>query len=297
MRSKGKSLLIAGFGFTLAAVPAIAQEQPSSYPPACEASRVSKSDVERAHTVYLSGKQYLEESNYDKAISYFKDAYSIDCSVHGILPVIATAYERKGDKSEAIRALEEYVKRAPNASDHEVIERRIKNLKDQLPREQPSATAPGASAAPVPSGGATAGATLETASAAPPTTIGAPTEAPAAEHPSAEVHTVLPWVFVGLGGAAAIGGAVFYLVGFSEVSSAEGSCPTRQNCSKDVASQGNNGRSLETVGAIVGGVGLAAIAAGLVWHFSERVVPVAVASKAVPVLAPGYGGFALVSAF
>src|SRR5580700_4095320 len=122
LRSFRQPLLALAFVGTVVAVPALAQ-QPASYPPACDASKVSKADVDRAHTVYLSGKQYLDESNYDKAISYFNDAYSIDCSVHGILPINATAFERRGDRPEAVRALEEYVHRAPNAADREVIER------------------------------------------------------------------------------------------------------------------------------------------------------------------------------
>ena len=92
----------------------------AGYPAACDATKVSKGDVERAHTVFLSGKGFLDESNYDKAISYFKDAYSIDCSVHAILPIIATAYERKGDKASAVTALQEYLKRVPTAPDREV---------------------------------------------------------------------------------------------------------------------------------------------------------------------------------
>src|SRR5579863_1780593 len=125
MRPTRKPLLAFAFLASVIAGPALAQQGPS-YPPPCDASKVTKGDVDRAHTVFLSGKQFLEESNYDKAISYFKDAYTIDCSVHGILPIIAAAYERKGDKREAIRALDEYQKRAPAAPDHEVIERRIR---------------------------------------------------------------------------------------------------------------------------------------------------------------------------
>ena len=140
MRSTRKPLLFLLLVGMVVAVPALAQS-PSTYPAACDASKVSKTDVERAHTVFISGKGFLDEANYDKAISYFKDAYSIDCSVHGILPIIATAYERKGDKAEAIHALEEYLQRVPNAPDHEVIEHRIRNLKDQLAQEKPSATA------------------------------------------------------------------------------------------------------------------------------------------------------------
>src|ERR1700730_15689471 len=140
MRSTRNLLLVVALGGMVIAVPVLAQ-QPSDYPPPCDATKTTKSDIDRAHTVFLSGKQFLEESNYDKAISYFKDAYSIDCSRHAMLPIIATAYERKGDKSEAVRALEEYVRRAPGAPDHDVIERRIKNLKDQLARDQAASTA------------------------------------------------------------------------------------------------------------------------------------------------------------
>src|ERR1700689_292222 len=139
MRSFRKLLLVLALAGMAIAVPALAQQSSSAYPAACDASKVSKVDVERAHTVSLSGKGFLDESNYDKAISYFKDAYSIDCSVHGILPIIATAYERKGDKAEAIRALGEYILRVPNTSDREVIERRIRNLREQLAQERPTA--------------------------------------------------------------------------------------------------------------------------------------------------------------
>src|SRR5580658_8420739 len=148
MRSLRHSLLSVVSLVTIVAVPVLAQSSSTTYPPPCDASKVSKSDSDRAHTVYLSGKQYLDESNYDKAISYFNDAYSIDCSVHGILPIIATAFERRGDRAEAVRALEEYVHRAPNAGDREVIERRIRNLKDQIARDAPPP--PTAASAPPP---------------------------------------------------------------------------------------------------------------------------------------------------
>src|SRR5258708_40113431 len=132
MRVTCKPVVMVGFVGAVVAIPALAQQSSSDYPTPCEASKVSKGDVERAHTVFLSGKQFLEESNYDKAISYFKDAYSIDCSVHAMLPIIATAYERKGDKGEAVRELEEYLRRGPTAPDHDGIARGIKNLNDQL---------------------------------------------------------------------------------------------------------------------------------------------------------------------
>lgn len=286
-------VLAIGFSALVTALPAFAQESPSKYPPACDASQVTKSDVDRAHSVFLSGKQYLEESNYDKAISYFNDAYSIDCSIHAILPIIATAYERKGDKAEAIRALEEYQKRAPDSPDHEVIEHRIKNLKDQLAHEAPAApsAAPSASAGPSASVGSPPEAPAPPVASAPPVLATPPPPPP--ETTPAE-HTVGPWLLVGVGGAAVAAGIVLYAVGAGDISSAENTCPGRR-CpitSPSEVSTGNDGRTLVTVGGIVGGVGLAAAATGLIWHFVEKPRHASAAGAITPIIAPGYAGVA-----
>jgi tetratricopeptide (TPR) repeat protein len=281
------------------AVPALAQQPASSgYPAPCDASKVTKADVDRAHQVFLSGKGFLDESNYDKAISYFKDAYSIDCSVHGILPIIATAYERKGDKASAIGALQEYLKRAPNASDREIIERRIKNLQDQLSHEQPTATA----TAPTATATATAQPSATATSTAAPTattTATAPTATSTGGPPPPEAeHSVWPWVLVGVGGAAVVTAAVLYPIGASDVSSADSACPSRHNCPTSVADQGNSGRTLETVAVVSGSVGLAAIAGGLVWHFVlEQPASPATGTHVTPVVAPGYAGLGVGGSF
>jgi hypothetical protein len=287
MRSICKPLLLVAFLGTVVAVPALAQT--SSYPPACDASKVSKGDVDRAHAVFLSGKQFLDESNYDKAISYFNDAYSIDCSVHAILPIIATAYERKGDKTEAVRALEEYLRRVPNAADREHVERRIKNLNDQLAHEPAPASSTSASSATTASAAPTV--TAPEPSATPPTTasVAAPEEQPRQASPG-------PWIFIGLGGALVIGGVVTYVVGSGDISSASSTCPTRMNCPPSVASQGNEGRTLRLVGGIIGGAGLISGAVGVTWliiHWLDSRFPARPAGTSgyiSPVVAPGYAG-------
>jgi hypothetical protein len=287
MRSICKPLLVVAFLGTLVAVPALAQ--PSSYPPACDGSKVSKGDVDRAHAVFLSGKQFLDESNYDKAISYFNDAYSIDCSVHAILPIIATAYERKGDKAEAVRALDEYLRRVPNAADREHVERRIKNLNDQLTREAPPTPAAStsgttaASAAPTPTLAPEPSATL--------TTTPAPSVAPP-DGGSGKTSSG-PWIVTGFGGAAIVGGVVLYIVGNHDISSAQSACPSRMSCPASVASQGNSGRTLEAVGAVVGGVGVGAVIAGLLWHHFDKPTASGAAGPSgfvSPLVAPGYAG-------
>jgi hypothetical protein len=295
MRSIRHRLLVLACGATLFAVPAMGDES-NDYPIPCDASKVTPTDRDRAHTVFISGKGFLEESNYDKAIGYFKDAYSIDCSVHGILPIIATAYERKGDKAEAVRALEEYAKRAPNAPDHDVIERRIRNLKDQLSREQPAAVAPpppAASAVPAPS------ATTPPEAAPPPPP--APVTAPPTGHQEGG-HTAGPWIVTGIGGVAALAGVILYSVGSGDVSSAESQCGADRRCaSQSVVDNGNRGVQLKNAGGGLIAGGLVVAAAGLVWHFLEKPAETTTASartpKLEPVAAPGYAGVSMRGAF
>jgi len=293
-----KSIPVLGLVGVVATAHAFAQSLPSpNYPPPCEESKISKSDRDRAHTVFLSGKQFLEESNYDKAISYFEDAYAIDCSVHGILPIIATAYERKGDRRQAVRALEEYLKRASNAPDHDVVERRIKNLKDQIaqePTSQALAVAPAPSPSSVPAG-APPPSEGSTGSGAAFASMNAPAPAATVENK----RSALPWVVVGVGGAATVAGVVILALGVSDVSSADSACKTRMRCDPAVADKGNNGRALEPVGYAVGGVGLAAVAAGLVWYFTETPsgTPTAGFVRVTPLVAPGYAGLSLGGGF
>jgi hypothetical protein len=280
--------------------PASAQQPPSKYPPACESSQVSKTDVDRAHAVFLSGKQFLEESNYDKALSYFEDAYSIDCSVHAILPIIATAYERKGDKGEAIRALDEYLKRAPTAPDREVIERRIKNLTDLLAHEQPPAPNPPVTTPTPPAASAAVEASPPNplASASPVATSPTPTN-PEPRAPENH-HSAWPWVVVGVGGAAVLVAApIMYGVGSSKISSALSECPSR-SCgagSSGAISEGNDGRALERWAFVVGGAGLALGAAGLIWHFLEKTDAHQTSAWVSPVVASGYAGLGVAGSF
>jgi hypothetical protein len=282
-------LLVLALAGMAIAVPALAQQSSSAYPAACDASKVSKSDVERAHTVFLSGKGFLDESNYDKAISYFRDAYSIDCSVHGILPIIATAYERKGDKASAVQALQEYLKRVPGAPDREVVERRIRNLQDQMGAAAATSATPTASATVSAPPTATAVPT-GTVTTQPTQTATAPTSSATSTPPETGGHSAVPWIVVGIGGAAIVTGVILLVVGSSDVSTAQGLCGGRSCPNQPDADQGNTGRTLETVGGIALGVGGAAVVGGLIWHFLEPTGPASPAARLAPVVSPGYAG-------
>jgi hypothetical protein len=251
MRFAPKTTLLAALLAVATAVPSVARADGApAYPPACEDSKVSSTDRERAHDLFKLGKQFLAESSYDKAIAMFRESYGIGCNVHEILTIIATAYERKGDRVEAVRALEEYLRRIPNASDRDVIERRIKNLREQM-GPQPSTTV-----TPVPVSATTSPVSVTT----PP-----PAEAP-------PERSVAPWIVVGTGGALLVTGGVLFGVGMGQVKSAENVCGKDHQCppgDTDNVNKGKSGQTLQTVGLIVGGVGLAAAAFGLVWHLTE----------------------------
>jgi hypothetical protein len=288
-------LLVALLG-TAAAVPAFAQSGASdsavSTYAACT-TKPSQGDTDAAHGAYVAGKGSFDEADYTTAINYFKDAYRRDCTKSELLEIIARAYELKGDRREAVHALETYVERAPTAADVDVQKRHIANLKREIAEQAAASSSASASASASAAPSASA-----SASAAPSATASA---APTTEPPPASPqggHTLPPWIVVGVGGAALITGGVLYLVGSGNVSSAENNCPapshTGPNCTASDASSGNSGRTLESVGVVAGSVGLAAVAGGLIWHFIEPTSSATATQTGKPLVlpqvGPGYAG-------
>jgi hypothetical protein len=68
-----------------------------------------------------------------------------------------------------------------------------------------------------------------------------------------------------------------------------------------VASSGNTGRTLESVGIIGGIAGVVGVGAGLVWHFTEGGSAQAAATPpgtyVTPVVTPGFAGMSLGGSF
>ena len=123
------------------------------------------------------------------------------------------------------------------------------------------------------------------------------------------VHTLPPWIVVGVGAATAITGAIIYVIDRNDIPSgcnfdartcAPGSSPGVQNAAQLATSRAN-------VGLIVGIVGLGVAGGGLVWHFLEPTGPVttdqpspsksAGAASFTPVVAPGFAGGRISLAF
>jgi tetratricopeptide (TPR) repeat protein len=295
MRSR-KLAIASGFLFTVATIATVAAvsaprpayaQNPSGgakdpYPNACTSASTENS--ERAHKLYEFGKAYYDEGNYEQAIIQFREAYKRDCSKHDLLIIISRAYELKGDRAEAIRALELYVDRVPAASgEHRT---RIENLKIQL---------------------AKANAAAASASSAGP-----------AKPVENREHTVPPWIVVGIGGAVIISGIVV----IATSPSLPANCNSDTNTCEKIDPDGAGPKPLETsesasfknrsetagqakdqpkYGAILIGAGVAIVAGGLLWHFLEPTGPVETTGKIKPKLtpqaAPGYAGLSLGGTF
>jgi len=287
MRASHRTFLLLALLSTVVAVPALAQQPApsaaaalSTYPACTKAP--TQADTDAAHGAYMAGKGSFDEADYTTALNYFKDAYRRDCTKHELLIIIARAFELKGDKREAVHALETYLERVPNAQDAEVQKRRIANLKREI-TDAPVTPPPPAS---------TPASTASAAPAPAPTTTA--TTTPTATSPSeplapARGHTVPPWIVTGAGGAAIVTGVVLYAVGSGKVSDAEKLCPNHVCPSPAAIDSGNSGRTLESVGVVTAVVGVAAVAGGLIWHFVEP-TGARDSAKVTPVIGPGYAG-------
>ncbi|HWL84752.1 MAG TPA: hypothetical protein VNO21_03075, partial [Polyangiaceae bacterium] len=85
------------------------------------------------------------------------------------------------------------------------------------------------------------------------------------------------------------------------------SCPSSVD-TKPFQDKNDSGVTKRTAGMVLAGVGVAALAGGLVWHFKEpslarkggksaRSAPGAARFEAHPEVAPGYGGLSLAGVF
>jgi len=239
----------------------------------------SPDDVEAAKQSHIIATSRFNLQDWDKAIEFWRQAYSFDCTAHAILVNIANSYEKKGDKKNAILMLETYLVRAPGAPDMVKVNERVLDMKKSL-EPAPTATA-------VVTATATAAPTA-TATVAPPT--------------GPRPFGSIPLVVAGVGGALAIAGAIMIPVGLGPYNEALEKCPPAPTqCDPALANPGNTGRVTWNLGGAFLGIGAAAAVGGLGWHFLFN-KPAATSSATpapkarvdvVPVVSPQFGGLLL----
>jgi len=279
-RAQGVSLVGLVVGVTLATGMAMADGSQNPFAGKCNRTATDE-DVEGAKGAHKAARQFYERGEYARAIQYWRDVFNLDCNAVGTLLNIANAYEKLGDRQNAIFALEAYLERAPDAPDASKIQTRVKNLKDLQQSQTPTASA---------------SATVS----APPTSSAIRPELP--PPPPVKPFGIAPWITVGVGGAALIAGAILLPIGLGNVSGSQ-SEPGKGGCyevlnnnppqalldskpdelyenylkaqtgtgkwwcpTKDPYERAVLGQTQTLVGKIALGVGGAAVAGGLVWE-------------------------------
>src|SRR6267142_2506007 len=112
---------------TLSSSGALAADTKTPFPPCT--TTPTEADRKAAQGAFAAGQGSFNEADYATAITYWRDAYRRDCTAHLLLLNLARAFELKGDRAEAVTALETYLQRKPDAADSDQIRRRIENLK------------------------------------------------------------------------------------------------------------------------------------------------------------------------
>jgi tetratricopeptide (TPR) repeat protein len=233
-----------GAAIALSVSLAFATDPVSPYPECTR--KPSPADQDGAKGAHKAASQFYDRGDYEKAIRYWSDAYSFDCTAHGVLINIANAYEKQGDKAAAVTALETFLNRTGNDP---TIAEKIKNLKQSM-------------APPVTT--ATAAASASVAPTAAPTAI--PSAEPVAPPPWPKAYGRTPFIVVGGGAGVALIGGILLGVGTSAISSANANCPNRACRNQADVDKGNSGRIEQGVGATGLVLGLAAVGGGLAWE-------------------------------
>jgi tetratricopeptide (TPR) repeat protein len=274
----------------LLSVPALAQaEEPTKSYPDC-GREPTDAEVQAAKGAFDAGNASFNEADYSRAIDYWEDAFRRDCTANPLLLNLARAYELAGRKRQAVVALETYIARRPSSGEKDQINRRVEVLKTKIAEEDAAAAA----APPTTNGGTT------------PTTTGATTTTPTEQPAPRAKRSAGPWIVMGIGGAAAVVGAIGYVSSKQKMDDAAAACGPggRANCASDTAVEdGNEARKNLTTSGVVLGVGVAAVAGGAIWWYLDgKRVANAQASvprrtAVVPLVSPELAGLSVSGSF
>jgi tetratricopeptide (TPR) repeat protein len=276
-------------GLSLAPALASAEDAPRQYP-ACDRTP-TQGDVSAAKGAFDAGNGSFNEADYDRAITYWEDAYRRDCTAHPLLLNLARAYELNGLKQHAVVALQTFLARVPNSSEESQIKRRIEKLQEQIQSEAQTAPPPAAT-------------TATTTTEPPPvsTTTAAAEQPPP---PSSGHRPITPLIVGGAGVVLTVVSGIIWIGANSDIKDFEVKCPGRQ-CSAEndsARASGNAAITRRDVSGALALVGIAAILGGGIWYGvskptqSASTTPHGFTATVTPAFAPGYGGMAVAGAF
>jgi hypothetical protein len=259
-------------GLGIGPVLAQAIKEPGWPPAEGAACKPSKADDDEARTLFQLAEKAENTSNYTDAIKYYKDAYKRACNRHLLLKNLGRAYEKDAQYAAAVEAYKLYRARGkPTGEELDLIDAKIANLSKKVPETTATPTETTTSTAPTTTSTTTGTATT--------TTTAAPTST---ETPSGGGIPIAPLIVTGVGAALLIGGTVVWIGANGTVSDkqdqfAENGCnvekirlPAQTALCNGIKDDGEKAAGNRTIGAIVAGVGGAAVVGGLVWFFVAK---------------------------
>lgn len=115
------------FLLLLTGAPAFAQEHPPI---------PDQWDPYRAEKNLEIGRFYLKKGNYDAAIERFLDAIRYRSNFAVPHKLLGEAYEKKAEKTEAVKYYRKYLEILPQADDAGKIKKKIEDLDRQIEKER-----------------------------------------------------------------------------------------------------------------------------------------------------------------
>ncbi len=248
-----KRLVACMLGGWISLLPALAhgEERLKTYP-TCDRTP-TESEVTAAKGAFDAGEVSFSEADYERAITYWEDAYRRDCTAHKLLLNLATAYELAGRKGQAVVALQSFLERSPDTPQRKAIDKRIEALNRQLEQEQAQAKRARKSAA----------------QTTQPTNSANLDLVPVTDEPR-NGSSLTPILVASAGGALAIAGSIFWIKGAHDMSDFEDQCGSDRTCDDpSLVDDANQARNQAILGAVVACAGGAIAGGGLAWYFLQ----------------------------
>ncbi len=215
---------------------------------------------ERARAAFFEGSEAFEGGDFSRAFALYTESYELSGRAE-LLYNIGLSAERMQDREEALTAYERFLREQPESERRASVEARVVALREAIERDRARAAAVQAEsdAARAEADAARRAADLERQ------------RAREAEEGSRLVEVSAgsgPWVVAGIGVALVGAGVALALVGNARINRVNGAAmgPWTDALMNDY----DTGPTFATAGWIVGGVGVAAIASGIIWAVTGK---------------------------
>ncbi len=279
-------MIMAAGTLAASATSALADEDPVAQVkaryPACT-KKATDDDVTAAAGAHRAAMEAFDRFQYAQAVRLWTDAYTFDCTRPKVFINIGQAYERDGDKAGALAVYELLLERAPADAPADLTQK-VEALREAVKREAEERKRK---------------ADAEAKKAAESQAKRGPAEP---DEEASPPLGIVPWIGVGVGGAAAIAGGVLLGVGLTQASSAADECAdpaARTGCPQTAVDDGEAGETMSMVGQGLlyagGGILVASLVVQLVVNQPPSTEPAA--ATVTPLAGPGFGGVAFSGRF